>query len=497
MKSENGRGLRSLALTRLWSDPSTNYFPLESRVYGNKCPVFLQRLFISSICGLLAFAITAAWLDLRIRRSLLKEVAQSSSWFVTDHIRPMLLNLRPQQQLSDATNQKLTALINKSMLGHKLVEMRVWGVDKEVLFSTNPVEIEMRLPSAPELELALAGQTTYELLDRGDPSSPPRWEEGHWMLEVFYPVLERGNDRVIAVAELYLDGSEFVDDMISARRQSWLIAGILGAGIFAIVFGFAWHASNIVSSQMQKFDWKSRRNKKELSLIERNKQLTQRVREEQNRNVELSDRLLRHIGADLHDGPAQLLSIALLRLGEISADEQPRKDAPGLRQSRSVVEARRMTQDALAELRGIAKGLILPQLENLPTVDAVRLAVANHEQRTLTGVKLEVKLRDRDLPLPLKTCLYRCIQEGLNNAYRHGGGREQLVRVVADRCKIVLTIKDAGPGVATDVSSRPIDTLGITGLRSRIETLGGRFSIISSIGVGTTIHVELPMPVLT
>lgn len=495
MKSENGRGLKSLALTRLWSDESTSTFTFEPWLYRNGRPVVFQRLIISSICGLLAFALTAAWLDLRIRQSLLKEVAQSSSWFVTDHIQPILLDLRPHQPLPDATRQRLTGLINKSMLGHKLVEMRVWGVDKEVLFSTNAVEIGMRLFAAPELSGALAGATTYELLDRDDPSFPPRWHEGHWMLEVFYPVLARGTNSVIAVAELYLDGSEFVGDMSTARWQSWLIAAILGAVIFAIVFGFAWHVSNIVGSQAQKIDWRRLQNKKELSLIERNKQLAQRVREEHSRNVESSDRLLRHIGADLHDGPAQLLSIALLRLGEISTGDTPQKDLPY--QLRSVDEARRMTQDALAELRGIAKGLILPQLEHLHSVDAVRLAVANHKQRTLTDVTLEVKLRDRDLPLALKTCLYRCIQEGLNNAYRHGGGREQLVRVVADRCKVVLTIKDAGPGVATDVSRPPIDSLGIAGLRNRIEALGGQFSMVSSAGLGTAINIELPLPALT
>lgn len=494
MKSGNGWGPRSVGSTRLWSDASASAFTFWPLPHPNERPIALQRVVIASICGLLAFALTVAWLDLRIRRSLLKEVAQSSSWFVDDHIRPILKDIEPHRRLPEEAKQKLAGLISKSMLGHRLLEMRIWSADRNVLFSTNDGEIGVGLRPASELAGALAGNTTYELLDRHDPGSPPRWQEGHWMLEVFFPVRARNTNRVVAVAELYLDGAEFVDDMSSARWQIWLIAAILSAAIFSVVFGFVWHATNVVSSQMQKIDWRGWQNKKELHLIERNKQLAQRVREEQTRNVELSDRLLRHIGADLHDGPAQLLSIALLRLGELPTGDQPKQDRLELQ---SVAEARRMTQDALAELRGIAKGLILPQLEHLQTAEAVRLAVESHEQHTLTDVKLELKLRERDLPLPLKTCLYRCIQEGLNNAYRHGGGKEQFVRVVVDRYKVVLTIKDAGPGIAIGASSRPIDALGITGLRSRIESLGGHFGVVSSIGSGTAINVELPLPVLT
>lgn len=477
MKSEDDWGLRSGVPIRLWSNTGATTLPNWHMRRWNEQPIALQRLIISSICGILVFALTAMWLDVRIQRAQLKEVAQSSAWFVDDHIRPILKDIKPHRRLPDETKQRLSGLISKSMLGHKLQEMRIWSVDRNVLFSTNDDEIGIGLRPAPELDGALAGNTTYELLDRDDPGSPPKWQDGHWMLEVFYPVRAPDSGRVIAVAELYLDGAEFVGEVQSARWQGWSVAALLSAAIFAVVFGAAWCGSNVIGS--------------------RHKVLTRQVREAEHRNVEASEQLLRHIGADLHDGPAQLLSIALLRLGEFSTAVSSEAGGVKRRQLQSVDAARRMTQDALTELRQIAKGLVLPQLENLHTADAVRMAVQNHKQRTLTEVGLELSLPDKDLPLPIKTCLYRCIQEGLNNAFRHAGGREQFVSVLAVRDKINLTIKDAGPGISGADPTRQIDTLGLPGLRNRVEALGGTFSIVSSARAGTAINVELPVQCLT
>jgi signal transduction histidine kinase len=81
-------------------------------------------------------------------------------------------------------------------------------------------------------------------------------------------------------------------------------------------------------------------------------------------------------------------------------------------------------------------------------------------------------------------CLYRFTQEGLNNAFRHAGGKGQTVRAICNDEHIEIEVSDAGPGF--DPNRKPADKygLGLAGLRERIESLGGTLYIRSQPGGG-------------
>ena len=123
------------------------------------------------------------------------------------------------------------------------------------------------------------------------------------------------------------------------------------------------------------------------------------------------DRHLRQIGAELHDGPAQLLGLALLHLdGAIPTD-------PDDRVARAAERTREAITSALREIRDMAGGLVLPELDGRSVVATVRLAVETYERRT----GATVSVRDAgQLPgfrpsKALNVCLYRFAQEGLIN----------------------------------------------------------------------------------
>jgi signal transduction histidine kinase len=100
-----------------------------------------------------------------------------------------------------------------------------------------------------------------------------------------------------------------------------------------------------------------------------------------------------------------------------------------------------------------------------------------------------------DLALPVTICLYRIVQEGLNNAFHHGKAIGQRVEVWADTQSIVITVSDSGPGLVENNHQNPRSRtgLGIAGLRNRVEALYGTFEVISQRGIGTQIRAKLPV----
>jgi len=97
------------------------------------------------------------------------------------------------------------------------------------------------------------------------------------------------------------------------------------------------------------------------------------------------------------------------------------------------------------------------------------------------------------VPFPIKTCLYRFAQEGLNNAYRHAGGAGQALRASKDRDAIEIKVSDRGPGTMVAETFAGTGSQGLSGLKLRVESLGGTFWLQSSPGQGTTLSARLPI----
>jgi signal transduction histidine kinase len=124
------------------------------------------------------------------------------------------------------------------------------------------------------------------------------------------------------------------------------------------------------------------------------------------------------------------------------------------------------------------------------TIDHVERA---HRRRT--GEPLAVITRDlpEQAPLAVKIALYRIIQEALTNAWRHAGGRDLRLEIVSQENELHVTIADAGPGFDPARQNGAGDHLGLTGMRERAESLGGRFQIESSMHGGTRVKASLPL----
>jgi signal transduction histidine kinase len=213
--------------------------------------------------------------------------------------------------------------------------------------------------------------------------------------------------------------------------------------------------------------------------VAQNDELRSRLQLLSEQIADLNERSLQRVGADLHDGPAQLLSYAMLRfnrIDELLATGSTPAASKELKRMRVAIE------DSLREVRNLSAGLSLPELKNVSLESAVKLAIASHEEHTNSRVHMLCDTIPTDVPEVVKISIYRFIQEGLSNAFRHGGGKGQCVRLDGD-VPLIVTILDDGPGISE--SWRDKRGLGLVGIQARIEAIGGRFAIQKISGGGT------------
>ena len=208
-----------------------------------------------------------------------------------------------------------------------------------------------------------------------------------------------------------------------------------------------------------------------------NVKLREKVQRASERLTEINEANLRQIGAELHDGPAQLVGLAALKI------EHVRRAARRSAREAALASLERVLSDALQNMRTLARGLVLPEIANLALSAVIRSAVDAHEERTKTSVSVVCNECLVEVSPALRICVYRFVQEGLNNAFRHAGAINQAVE-----CRVhghVLSLKVSDGGGSSGQPVRPCG-LGLTGLRERVESLGGTF-LLSQTDAGTTI----------
>lgn len=199
-----------------------------------------------------------------------------------------------------------------------------------------------------------------------------------------------------------------------------------------------------------------------------------------------NEKLARQIGADLHDGPAQLIGFAVLQL------ENARLSKTKAEREAALEVIGKTLGDAVDDIRMIAKALLLPDIERLDLKQVVGRAIRLHEARTGTTVALNMSRMDLGPPTPIKTCVFRFLQEGLNNAYKHAGGRGQNVECrFADGC-LVVRVRDEGARRPLPASDNNRGGIGIDGLRQRVESIGGTLSFECRTA-GSMLEMVLPL----
>jgi signal transduction histidine kinase len=197
------------------------------------------------------------------------------------------------------------------------------------------------------------------------------------------------------------------------------------------------------------------------------------------RIVTAADGARRHIERDLHDGTQQrLVAISLtLRLAQATVP-------PGLTELQD--QLGRIADEltgAIEELREIARGIHPAILSEGGLGPALRTLA----RRAAIPVELDIRTRTRAAD-PIEVAAYYVVSEALTNATKHAHASCAQVAVEQRDGRLDLSIRDDGVGGAD-----PAGGSGLTGLRDRVQALGGSIEVDSPPGAGTAILVELPL----
>ena len=201
-------------------------------------------------------------------------------------------------------------------------------------------------------------------------------------------------------------------------------------------------------------------------------------------DVQEADR--RSISRELHDEVGQSLGALLVDLGSLSTNlpEDPIRIKERLDNMKSVAER------TVGAVRDIALLLRPSMLDDLGLVAALEWQGREVSRRSEMEVTVESENVSEDLPDEYKICVYRLVQEALNNAVRHAGARNAKVRVTQNQKRITVDVSDDGRGFQPERARG----LGILGMEERIKRLGGTLTVDSAPGRGSAIRAELPLP---
>jgi PAS domain S-box-containing protein len=198
------------------------------------------------------------------------------------------------------------------------------------------------------------------------------------------------------------------------------------------------------------------------------------------------------IARELHDDISQRLAVVAMRLGSLM--RTPRGTAAD--SDREVEDIYQQVGDLASEIQTLSHGLHPPKLEFL----GLEAAAAGfcEELSNRHGITIDVHFENipKALPPEISLCLYRVLQEALQNVVKHGGSRRAHVSLSGQDNSINLVVKDSGAGFHPHEAMRG-PGLGLTSMKERLKVVGGQLSIHSQRGRGTTIHAVAPLRVPT
>lgn len=200
----------------------------------------------------------------------------------------------------------------------------------------------------------------------------------------------------------------------------------------------------------------------------------------------------KRIARELHDSTSQTLTSLMVGLRVMEST------CPDCQLQEQARDLRSVAAQTLEEVHALAMQLRPRILDDLGLPAALQRMADDWQARYKIPVDLLITIGETRLPGPVETALYRIIQETLTNIARHA--RAQNVSVLVERRAasdprgeiIVVVVEDDGAGFDLDVVQDQ-QSLGLLGISERAELLGGKLTIESAPGQGTSVFVEIPV----
>ncbi len=443
----------------------------------------LKRQFALAAIAILVpgMAVMGWWISNRISEAVINNTASATLIYMDGLIAPLVNEIHKSDTLTLESRAKLDGLLAQSRADSRIVSIKIWRKDGTIIYSSFHQMIGLKFPPSESFNKALAGSIGADYEDGPHDEDAPERATGRRLLEVYAPVREPKSREIIAVSEFYANGDQLGADITSASLASWSIVGVITVLMVSLLSLIVSRGSETIL--VQKHELGHKVNELE-GLLLQNEGLRTSLRKANEDVATVNERVLQQVGSNLHDGPAQMLSYALLRLPSLRRAAKARGNA-----DKEYDNVKRILGDTLQDIRKVSTGLMLPELENASLREVILLAIETHCEHTNTHVESELSQTCGDVSDALKNCAYRIVQEGLSNAFKHAGGKNQKVRLDCNQY-LEIEVQDSGPGYSGLEHSK--SRLGISGMKARVEALGGSLSFERPTQGGTIMRAHFP-----
>jgi PAS domain S-box-containing protein len=206
------------------------------------------------------------------------------------------------------------------------------------------------------------------------------------------------------------------------------------------------------------------------------------------RLIEAQEQERTYVARELHDDVNQ--RIALLAVNLETLKQKPPASAVEL--SSRIGEAYSLVLELGSNIQALSHRLHSSKLAYL----GLEGAAASFCKELSDHQKVEINFRSEGIPEGLSEeaslCLFRVLQEALQNAAKHSGARHFEVALRRESNLIHLMVRDQGIGFDTEETINSCG-IGLTSMRERLKLVDGQLSIESRLQIGTTIHARVPL----
>lgn len=409
------------------------------------------RFAVPGVLGLVLLALASLTAAVAVaREQAVNEARTSAQWLARTVVEPRLDS--GLQSGAPARMAELDAAFSASIRDSDVKAIRLWNQDGVIIYSNDPRLIGERFP----IPGGGQGGTVQGLADPDRPENRYLDPDLTWV-QVSLPVVGKDGSRYL------FQISELSSSLHQEARDVWMsFAPILAGSMILLAILLV-----LLGVRM------ARRISVELRTRE---ELLQRA-------VDASEAERRRIAADLHDGTVQQLAGLSFALAGMAA--QARGDGSAALAG-SLDQAARTSRTAVGELRTLLVDIYPPNLDS----GGLAAAIADLLDGVGQGMTVDSELVDPPgLDRSDRAALYRVAREALANVVKHAGASRVTVRLTADAGTVRLTVSDDGCGFEPAADTG--DHLGLRLMADLVASVGGRLTITSAPGAGTSVNVQL------
>lgn len=194
----------------------------------------------------------------------------------------------------------------------------------------------------------------------------------------------------------------------------------------------------------------------------------------------------KRLARELHDELGQALTVLKIDLSWLS-NRLPSNEEPLREKTRSMSD---LIDSTIEAVQRISLELRPALVDELGLFKAIRRVVQQFQERTGIVCNLKLDSNQPRLDPHQSAAIFRVTQESLTNVARHAGANKVRIYLKKTEGFLRLEIRDDGVGIVkSDISNR---SLGIIGMRERLQLLGGELHVRGTRGKGTLIVAQIP-----